>query len=576
LNTKLSSFGIDPYNEEEFNMGFPGVSRTFIRSEVTIIELDGSHRLLEQGKDFFISLSEGNFSIAVDSGSDNYMLFGNDDEVGQRIRDDSTRDTVYFINSGYFYNVAGSAESGGRFKDKRVQISEEIYEIINSGEFDRIGITNTVSNNEMELYHVIGRIRGKNPANSVVISAHFDHKGSGGAAYFPGAFDNASGTAALLYIAEQLKIISNEQLFDFDIVIAFFNGEEHMYNGRPLGSQFFVPTVKEDYENVWNINIDCIGGSDGETYNVGNSGSSSLCEKFTAFADERGIIVDNDAWAMSDNINFTALGIPTFNFLSNEFIISGIAHTNLDTPNKLYFPQIVRLADMIVEFLTQDEVSSFEADEISKIQIPLPDIPGGDVDTEMFMRFESVFDAVKAGENVSFYNDFYSDFPDEEQHYFSYFEKVESDERLFNIHSFGDYTLRIIDSHTRIFDNPALLYFNTNDSSELGLKIRLVQTDEMDAAGYLGYEVLPILQLPGYSALRHSEAQYFSNFTYTYGDTIFLVTPGNFMVSNRVPFHENEITIVLQTSDTIIEPDSITDLIRNLRFEEFLEKWNSS
>ncbi|MDR2571417.1 MAG: lipoprotein, partial [Oscillospiraceae bacterium] len=35
LNTKLSSFGIDPYNEEEFNMGFPGVSRTFIRSEVT-------------------------------------------------------------------------------------------------------------------------------------------------------------------------------------------------------------------------------------------------------------------------------------------------------------------------------------------------------------------------------------------------------------------------------------------------------------------------------------------------------------------------------------------------------------
>jgi Zn-dependent M28 family amino/carboxypeptidase len=53
--------------------------------------------------------------------------------------------------------------------------------------------------------HIIAMIPGRQETESyIVLSAHFDHIGKKGNKIYNGADDNASGTSALLSIAQQL------------------------------------------------------------------------------------------------------------------------------------------------------------------------------------------------------------------------------------------------------------------------------------------------------------------------------------------------------------------------------------
>ncbi len=107
--------------------------------------------------------------------------------------------------------------------------------------------------------NVIGKIPGKNNKKAVVLSAHFDHVGWAGETVFYGAVDNASGTTVLLDLAERLKEQSDNAPFDMDILICAFNGEEFGL----LGSMEFVDDISQKYEDIYNINIDCVGSKTG-------------------------------------------------------------------------------------------------------------------------------------------------------------------------------------------------------------------------------------------------------------------------------------------------------------------------
>ncbi|MCL2367100.1 MAG: M28 family metallopeptidase, partial [Oscillospiraceae bacterium] len=527
LSARLYEIGIESYSEHGYKMGFDGWSNTFLRSNMMMVFPDGSTRILEQGVDFFISLGEGSFSVMLESSGESFVVVPPSESGRARISDPSADYFVYFVSNGSFWNAAGSQSIDRAFRDKQVQLSNEIYEIIKNGAFDRIAITNTVNYEKMELYHVVGRIRGDNPANAVVISAHFDHVGQGGATFFPGALDNASGTAALLYIAERLMIASETHLFDFDIVIAFFNSEEHLHNGRPLGSQYFVPIVQADYENVWNINIDVVGSSADETFLAGGSASSALREAFTDFAKQYGAFIDNSQFTMSDNINFTAMGIPSFNFLSGDFLTTGIAHTNLDTYDRLYFPQILRIADMIVEFLLQDGVSVFEADELVSMPSP-PTIEPTDGNRQE--RFERIFNAVIAGEQVSFYEEFYRYFPEEEMRFFSYYEAIEIDETFLYIRDFGMFRLKFM-SYVQGSRITNFTYSRVGDGNQFDLRIRPVQIEDIDAVvENMQLEVIDIPDLYGYSALLFPDTTSFAGFKYNDGSRAFIVMQGRSIV----------------------------------------------
>jgi len=55
--------------------------------------------------------------------------------------------------------------------------------------------------------NLVGRIRGTvDPEKYLVVSAHYDHLGIGGGKLYPGADDNASGTAAMLAVASHFRL----------------------------------------------------------------------------------------------------------------------------------------------------------------------------------------------------------------------------------------------------------------------------------------------------------------------------------------------------------------------------------
>lgn len=105
--------------------------------------------------------------------------------------------------------------------------------------------------------NVIGYLKGKRSDSLIVLTAHYDHLGKINDAIFPGANDNASGTALLLSLA---KVYAKEKP-KFDMVFIAFAGEE----AGLRGSQYFAVHPWVDLKKIkFLINFDMVGtGEDG-------------------------------------------------------------------------------------------------------------------------------------------------------------------------------------------------------------------------------------------------------------------------------------------------------------------------
>ncbi|MBO9634458.1 MAG: M20/M25/M40 family metallo-hydrolase [Chitinophagaceae bacterium] len=104
--------------------------------------------------------------------------------------------------------------------------------------------------------NVIGMIKGKlYPDQYYVITAHYDHLGKKGDKIYTGADDNASGTAALLAIAERFKKTTPSH----SIIFVACDAEE----GGLMGSRYFVEHPPVDISTIkFNLNMDMLSRSD--------------------------------------------------------------------------------------------------------------------------------------------------------------------------------------------------------------------------------------------------------------------------------------------------------------------------
>ena len=132
-------------------------------------------------------------------------------------------------------------------------------------EFERIGLTkydtlNSYRQNfnfyDMPFYNVIGVLEGKSlPNEYIIISAHYDHLGidhkKEGDNIYNGANDNASGTAAVLTLAEYFKKLDNNKR---SLIFVAFTAEEMGL----VGSRYFGKQVNPN-DIVAGINIEMIG-----------------------------------------------------------------------------------------------------------------------------------------------------------------------------------------------------------------------------------------------------------------------------------------------------------------------------
>lgn len=162
--------------------------------------------------------------------------------------------------------------------------------------------------------NIVAIIPGRDPQLSkeyLVLGAHYDHLGTGGVssrkpdttAIHPGADDNASGTAALLEIAEKLS--ANRAQLKRSIVLIAFGAEEQGL----LGSKYFTenPLVPLSQIKLM-INMDMVGRLNDEKHvYVGGAGTfDGGVELMTSLGRELGLnpVVHSGGVGGSDHVSF--------------------------------------------------------------------------------------------------------------------------------------------------------------------------------------------------------------------------------------------------------------------------------
>jgi Zn-dependent M28 family amino/carboxypeptidase len=123
----------------------------------------------------------------------------------------------------------------------------------------------TLKKQVVKTCNIIGFIEGNDPvlkSEYIVLGAHYDHLGLGGPSsksekrgvVYHGADDNASGTAALLEIAE--KMVSKKKELKRSVIFIAFGAEEQGL----LGSKYFVQNPLVPLHQIkLMINMDMVG-----------------------------------------------------------------------------------------------------------------------------------------------------------------------------------------------------------------------------------------------------------------------------------------------------------------------------
>jgi aminopeptidase YwaD len=169
--------------------------------------------------------------------------------------------------------------------------------------------------------NVVGLIDNK-AASTIVIGAHFDHLGHGedhnslapnDKTIHHGADDNASGTAALLELARQLKA---SRLQKYNYLFVAFSGEElGLFGSKYFTEHSAIPPASFNYM----INMDMIGRLDpAKGLEIGGIGTSPVWPnllKETVPADIR-TTYDSSGTGPSDHTSFYLKNIPVLFFFT--------------------------------------------------------------------------------------------------------------------------------------------------------------------------------------------------------------------------------------------------------------------
>lgn len=201
-----------------------------------------------------------------------------------------------------------------------------------------------------ETANLAGMIRGNGAtANDIiVVGAHYDHLGYGGEgsmkpnvhAIHHGADDNASGTAAVLAIAEQMK---KKPIDGRTVVFMLFSGEE-----RGLaGSGYLVSHPPFPMARVKAmVNLDMVGALRDNKVTVFGTDSAPEWRSIVDNANtttKLALTETGDGYGPSDQTSFYAVHIPVIHLFTGAH---DRYHTPEDVADAVNFPGIARVADL--------------------------------------------------------------------------------------------------------------------------------------------------------------------------------------------------------------------------------------
>jgi hypothetical protein len=247
----------------------------------------------------------------------------------------------------------------------------------------RLDATLRTSSRAVPALNVLARLpgRGARAAESVVFGAHYDHEGIGrpenGDSIYNGAEDNASGTAALLGVAE--GIARSGARPSRTLVFAAFIGEEKGLLGSealvlapPAAVGKVVGMVNADYLNLY-----------GRTRDIGTLGNdlSTLGDALAAAAraESLSVRVDPDDIARfrffrSDNYPFARAGIPAIRIVNGVDYVGQPAEWGREQRQRYWNERYHQPDDQLADWMSVEGLAQ-QARVVARMLLALADAP---------------------------------------------------------------------------------------------------------------------------------------------------------------------------------------------------------
>lgn len=249
IESQYIQWGIQPLPDlEGYRHSYPDQVFEVMPGYAAIVAADGTEQTLEMGVDWVFEPSFAEIDVTLPLSADLA-----DCEAGKAFLDGDQTEQDYpckyiQISSG---NVAeGRGYDNPKYSASRITVTPEVYQALTApGTKLHLQLPAAASDGMAD--NVVGYLPGEDSTHAVLISAHFDGSGQCGK-LLPSAYDNGSGTAAMLQTASWL---SRAESLPCDVIFAAFNGEE---NGKD-GSRYFSSWIQPQYEQILVVNIDCVG-----------------------------------------------------------------------------------------------------------------------------------------------------------------------------------------------------------------------------------------------------------------------------------------------------------------------------
>lgn len=230
--------------------------------------------------------------------------------------------------------------------------------------------------------NVIGYIDNK-AEKTVIIGAHYDHLGMGGAgslyaegeAIHNGADDNASGVGVMLKLAQQLK----DSITGSNYIFIAFSGEEMGL----LGSNYFSknPTIDLKKANFM-INMDMVGRlREDKTLSISGTGTAPIWSQVLNSTNPGfKLVLSESGIGPSDHTSFYLQDIPVLHFFTGQH---EDYHKPSDDSDKLNYEGMEMIGDYILDVISElddDKKLAFrttknESEDVPRFKVALGVMP---------------------------------------------------------------------------------------------------------------------------------------------------------------------------------------------------------
>ena len=240
------------------------------------------------------------------------------------------------------------------FSTPSLTVAPEVgLQIINSLPTSSVNCVIKTQRSRGKTTNIFGTVKGTGK-EKIILTAHYDTVFDTN-----GAFDNASGVALLLALAEDIaKQKDRKTGFEF---IAF-SSEEYL----GLGDEYYLQEHKDDLPSaIVAMNFDGVGQTLGTNNITLMSGSEELEAKLKNIKGEFPSVQWRTPWYESNHYTFLSNGVPSIPFSCTG--VSDLLHSKKDTvqwmsPKKLY--EVYALALTIIDDM-QDKTTEWTRDQSS-------------------------------------------------------------------------------------------------------------------------------------------------------------------------------------------------------------------